>query len=50
MDLALVWFVVVAVPETMRFEVEAVPETFHAPKGLPDVLVSGLDAKLAKAG
>lgn len=31
-------------------EVEAVPEAFHAPKGLPDVLVSGLDAKLAKAG
>lgn len=31
-------------------EVEAVPEAFHAPKGLPDALVTGLDAKLAKAG
>lgn len=31
-------------------EVEAVPEQFHAPKGLPDQLLSGLDAKLARAG
>ena len=31
-------------------EVEAVPESFSAPKGLPDALVAGLDAKLAKAG
>lgn len=31
-------------------EVEAVPESFHAPKGLPDRLVTGLDAKLARAG
>lgn len=31
-------------------EVEAVPESFHAPKGLPDALVTGLDAKLARAG
>lgn len=30
--------------------VEALPEAFAAPKGLPDVLVTGLDAKLAKAG
>jgi hypothetical protein len=26
------------------------PEAFHAPKGLPQVLVAGLDAKLARAG
>jgi hypothetical protein len=31
-------------------EVEAVPEAFHAPKGVPEVLLSALDAKLAKAG
>ena len=31
-------------------EVEALPETFHAPKGLPERLVAGLDAKLARAG
>ena len=31
-------------------EVEAVPEAFHAPRGLPEALVSGLDAKLARAG
>lgn len=31
-------------------ELEAVPESFHAPKGLPDRLLSGLDAKLARAG
>lgn len=31
-------------------EVEALPEAFHAPKGLPDRLVTGLDAKLARAG
>ena len=30
--------------------VEALPETFHAPKGLPDVLLRGLDGKLARAG
>jgi hypothetical protein len=30
--------------------VEALPETFHAPKGLPERLVAGLDAKLARAG
>lgn len=26
------------------------PERFHAPKGLPEALVTGLDAKLARAG
>lgn len=31
-------------------EAEAVPEAFHAPKGLPQRLVEGLDAKLARAG
>lgn len=31
-------------------EVEAVPEAFHAPKGVPEVLLSALDAKLARAG
>jgi hypothetical protein len=31
-------------------EVEAVPEAFHAPKGVPDVLLAALDAKLARAG
>lgn len=31
-------------------QVEAVPESFHAPKGLPEALVQGLDAKLARAG
>ena len=30
--------------------VEALPEAFHPPKGLPDALVQGLDAKLARAG
>ncbi len=30
--------------------VEALPEAFHAPKGLPQALVAGLDAKLARAG
>ena len=29
---------------------EARPESFHAPKGLPDALLSALDAKLARAG
>lgn len=29
-------------------EVEAAPEQFYAPKGLPDLLLSGLDAKLAR--
>lgn len=31
-------------------EAEARPERFFAPKGLPEGLVTGLDAKLAKAG
>jgi hypothetical protein len=31
-------------------EVEATPQEFHAPKGLPDALITGLDAKLARAG
>jgi hypothetical protein len=31
-------------------EVEALPEQFHAPKGLPEALIAGLDAKLARAG
>lgn len=31
-------------------EVEAVPEAFHAPKGVPEVLLAALDAKLARAG
>lgn len=31
-------------------EVEAVPEVFHAPKGVPEVLLAALDAKLARAG
>ncbi len=31
-------------------EVEALPERFHPPKGLPEVLITGLDAKLARAG
>lgn len=31
-------------------EIEAVPTSFHAPKGLPQALVQGLDAKLARAG
>lgn len=31
-------------------EVEAIPEAFHAPTGLPERLVTGLDAKLARAG
>jgi len=30
--------------------VEARPESFHAPKGLPEALLTGLDAKLARAG
>ena len=30
-------------------EVEALPEQFHAPKGLPETLISALDAKLARA-
>ena len=33
-------------PETA----EGLPEAFHAPKGLPEGVVTGLDAKLAKAG
>lgn len=36
--------------ETGPEEVEAVPEAFHAPKGVPEVLLSALDAKLARAG
>lgn len=36
--------------DTAPEEVEALPEAFHAPKGLPDVLLRGLDAKLARAG
>jgi hypothetical protein len=31
-------------------ETEATPEQFHPPGGLPDGLVAGLDAKLARAG
>lgn len=31
-------------------EAEAVPEAFHAPKGLPQKLLAGLEAKLARAG
>ncbi|WP_149142285.1 SseB family protein [Gemmobacter caeruleus] len=31
-------------------EAEAVPERFEPPKGLPETLVTGLDAKLARAG
>jgi hypothetical protein len=31
-------------------ETEAQPKTFHAPGGLPEGLLTGLDAKLAKAG
>lgn len=31
-------------------EVQALPEQFFAPKGLPDALIAGLDAKLARAG
>jgi hypothetical protein len=31
-------------------EVEAKPVSFHAPGGLPDRLIEGLDAKLARAG
>lgn len=31
-------------------EAEALPEQFHAPKGLPDQLITGLDGKLARAG
>ncbi len=31
-------------------EVEARPESFHKPLGLPDALLAGLDAKLARAG
>ncbi len=31
-------------------EVEAVPQAFHPPGGLPEALVSALDAKLARAG
>ncbi|MCU0900145.1 MAG: SseB family protein [Cypionkella sp.] len=30
-------------------EVQALPEQFHPPKGLPDALIEGLDAKLARA-
>lgn len=30
-------------------EVEALPEQFHPPKGLPDALIAGLDSKLARA-
>jgi hypothetical protein len=30
-------------------EAEGLPEKFHAPKGLPESLLSGLDAKLARA-
>lgn len=36
--------------ETAPEEVEALPESFHAPAGLPEVLMQGLDAKLARAG
>jgi len=36
--------------DTAPEEVEAQPESFHAPKGLPEALLSGLDAKLARAG
>lgn len=31
-------------------ETESIPDQFHVPKGLPDSLVTGLDAKLARAG
>ena len=31
-------------------EDEGLPEQFHTPTGLPDALLSGLDAKLARAG
>jgi hypothetical protein len=31
-------------------EVEALPVSFHAPGGLPEALLSSLDAKLARAG
>ncbi|MEF3047660.1 SseB family protein [Pseudotabrizicola sp. L79] len=31
-------------------EAEGLPDQFHPPKGLPDALVTGLDAKLARAG
>lgn len=30
-------------------EAEGLPEHFHAPRGLPDALIAGLDAKLARA-
>lgn len=36
--------------DTAPEEAEAVPEAFHAPKGLPQKLVTGLEAKLALAG
>lgn len=36
--------------ETAPEPVEARPESFHAPKGLPQSLLEGLDAKLARAG
>lgn len=36
--------------DTAPEEAEGLPEAFHAPQGLPEVLVSGLDAKLARAG
>lgn len=31
-------------------ETQGRPETFHAPSGLPETLIAGLDAKLARAG
>jgi hypothetical protein len=31
-------------------ETEGLPESFHPPKGLPEGLITGLDAKLARAG
>ena len=36
--------------ETGPQQAEALPEQFFAPKGLPEVLVTALDAKLARAG
>ncbi len=36
--------------DTVLEEIEARPVEFSAPKGLPEVLITALDAKLAKAG
>ncbi|NJM82021.1 MAG: SseB family protein [Tabrizicola sp.] len=36
--------------ETGPVEAEGRPESFHPPKGLPEAVLTGLDAKLARAG